>query len=68
MNSQQTLTFQIEGLSCAGCVGRAEKALAAVDGVDLATVNLAAESAQVTFSSPADSGALSDALAKAGYP
>lgn len=64
--SDSTLQFPVTGLSCAGCVGRAEKALAAVDGVSEAQVNLANETAQVTGAATA--GELASALQAAGYP
>jgi Au+-exporting ATPase len=37
----------IEGMTCASCVGRVERALRAVPGVEQATVNLATQRAQV---------------------
>ncbi len=37
-----TLRLRIEGMTCAACVGRVEKALARVPGVADARVNLAA--------------------------
>ena len=40
-------TFRVEGMTCASCVRRVEKALAAVPGVDAAQVNLATEEAAV---------------------
>lgn len=40
-------TFRVEGMSCASCVRRVEKALAAVPGVAHAQVNLATEEARV---------------------
>ena len=39
--------FEIEGMTCASCVGRVEKALKAVPGVSEAQVNLATEPATV---------------------
>ncbi len=68
MDSQQSVTFQIEGMTCASCVGRAERALAKVDGVQSVSVNLANETAQVVYDAPADIPALLDALTDAGYP
>ncbi|TCK98972.1 Cu+-exporting ATPase [Shimia isoporae] len=62
------LDFQIDGLNCAGCVGRAEKALAGVAGVSEATVNLATETGHVVFDAPAQARNLFAALDKAGYP
>ncbi len=68
MDSQQSVTFQIEGMTCASCVGRAERALAKVNGVQSVSVNLANETAQVVYDAPADIPALLDALTDAGYP
>ena len=68
MSVARSLTLAVEGMSCASCVGRVERALAAVPGVREARVNLASESAQVDFDPPADAGALVAALDKAGYP
>ena len=42
-----TLTLSIEGMTCASCAARIEKALAAVPGVTGAEVNLAIERATV---------------------
>ncbi|NIV39058.1 MAG: hypothetical protein GWN58_59470, partial [Anaerolineae bacterium] len=39
--------LEIEGMTCASCVGRVEKALKAVPGVSEAEVNLATERATV---------------------
>lgn len=57
----------IEGMSCASCVGRVEKALAAVPGVTQASVNLATEMARVTSSTPIPLDTLQAAVEKAGY-
>jgi len=42
-----SVTLEIEGMSCASCVGRLEKALKQGGGVVDASVNLATESAQI---------------------
>ncbi|WP_309903027.1 heavy metal translocating P-type ATPase [Variovorax soli] len=58
----------IEGMTCASCVARVEKALAAVPGVASATVNLATEQAQVRFAGrDIGTDALVAAVRKAGY-
>lgn len=65
---QDRLALKISGMSCASCVGRVEKALAAVSGVRTASVNLASETAEVTAPRGAvDLAALLDAVKKAGY-
>jgi len=43
----EQIQLNISGMSCASCVGRIEKALAKVRGVERATVNLASETAAV---------------------
>lgn len=68
MDARAELHFDIDGMSCGGCVGRAEKAIAAVPGVSLAAVNLATHSAKVTLDDPQAGPAIKDALATAGYP
>jgi Cu+-exporting ATPase len=59
--------FGIEGMTCASCVMRVEKAIAAVPGVASATVNLATERATVTYSKPVPTEAVLRAIEKAGY-
>lgn len=68
MNQQSSISVQIEGMSCASCVGRAEKALAMVPGVTTAVVNLANESAQINGDNTLENQAIVSALATAGYP
>ncbi len=67
MNAHTT-SFQIEGMSCASCVGRVEKALAAVPGVTDASVNLATETARVSFDDSVSTHVLTTTLNDAGYP
>jgi len=43
------ITFPVTGMTCASCVRRIEKALAKVDGVSSASVNLATERATVQY-------------------
>ena len=58
-------TLRIAGMTCASCVARVEKALAAVPGVRGASVNLATEKARIDgVAAPA---ALIAALQAAGY-
>ncbi|CZT37778.1 heavy metal translocating P-type ATPase [Rhizobium sp. 9140] len=59
--------FGIEGMSCASCVVRVERAIAAVPGVASATVNLATERATVTYNEPVPTDAVLQAIEKAGY-
>jgi Cu+-exporting ATPase len=62
-----TQTLRIDGMSCASCVARVEKVLAAVPGVGKASVNLATELARVESAEPVDVALLEKAVAKAGY-
>ena len=61
------LTLPVEGMTCASCVGRVEKALSRVEGVRAASVNLATERAEVTLERPVDPAILADAVEQAGY-
>jgi Cu+-exporting ATPase len=64
----QAYSFPVEGMTCSACAGRIEKALAAVDGVASATVNLALERADVrVWSGTVSLQALADAVGRAGY-
>ncbi|QDY71314.1 heavy metal translocating P-type ATPase [Qingshengfaniella alkalisoli] len=63
------LTLDIDGMSCASCVGRVEKALKKVPGMTSATVNLAAETARISFLDGAtDPDAIAQAVTDIGYP
>ena len=59
--------FSIEGMTCASCVGRVERAIAKLPNVSKASVNLATERAEVSFSGTPDVGAVVGAIADAGY-
>ncbi len=63
--SPATAELAIEGMTCASCVGRVERALRAVPGVTEASVNLATERATVKGS--ADAATLIGAVERAGY-
>src|ERR1044072_9860126 len=47
---EQITEIAIQGMTCASCVGRVERAIAQVPGVHQASVNLATERAQVRHS------------------
>ncbi|WP_280985826.1 heavy metal translocating P-type ATPase [Bradyrhizobium sp. ISRA464] len=74
MNTAETTAIEprhvvlpIEGMSCATCAGRVERAISALPGVR-ATVNLASEHADVEFdSSKVNPVALAEAVVGAGY-
>jgi Cu+-exporting ATPase len=64
----QTLTLPVEGMTCASCVTRVEKALKNVDGVQAASVNLASEKAKIEFDpTRVNVEMLRAAVADAGY-
>ncbi|MCM0028726.1 MAG: heavy metal translocating P-type ATPase [Polynucleobacter sp.] len=46
-NATRFVSIDIEGMTCASCVGRVEKALANMPGIEAATVNLATEQARI---------------------
>lgn len=62
------ITLPVTGMTCASCVRRIEKALAKVDGVQDASVNLATERAKVTYDADAVTlDQMKAAVEKAGY-
>ncbi len=62
------VTFPVTGMTCASCVGRVEKALSKVPGVEAASVNLATETAHVKLGpEKLAEGALEAAVERAGY-
>jgi len=72
-NSPTSVELDIEGMTCASCVLRVEKALAKVPGIDRAQVNLATQRATLTLAG--DRGEPNtitldaiDAATRAGYP
>ena len=65
-----TIDLSIEGMTCAACAGRVERALRKVPGVADASVNLASETAQISAAAPAQPGlpaTLIAAVQQAGY-
>lgn len=61
------ITFNVDGMTCASCVSRVEKALKAVPGVENASINLATEKATVRASQGTSYASLYQAVEKAGY-
>jgi len=64
---ERTIDLKVEGMTCASCVGRVERALRAAPGVLSAQVNLATERATVTMLEGVDATALVSAVEEAGY-
>ncbi|KRB30491.1 cation-translocating P-type ATPase [Acidovorax sp. Root70] len=65
--SLHSLDLGISGMTCASCVGRVERALRKVPGVQEASVNLATESARIAFVTQvgADAAAMEAVLRRA---
>lgn len=64
----QSFTLDVEGMSCASCVGRVEAALKKIDGVSEVTVNLMTERAEVKANHHVNLNTLIETLDKVGYP
>lgn len=62
------LDVQVMGMSCASCVRRVERAIAAVPGVEHVDVNLATERASVLTAPGLKAAAVADVLRAVGYP
>ncbi|RAA40487.1 copper ion binding protein, partial [Burkholderia multivorans] len=62
-----SVELDIDGMTCASCVSRVEKALAKVPGVAHASVNLATERATVEASADVSAAQLVEAVEQAGY-
>ncbi len=60
-------TFTIEGMTCASCAQAVEKAVQKVAGVETASVNLATEKLNVTYSADIPEEQIKQAVADAGY-
>ena len=61
----ETVTLNVSGMTCGGCVRHAEKALRAVAGVAAVTIDLAQGTA--TVEGEASQDALAASVADAGY-
>lgn len=67
--NSELFTLDIGGMTCASCVGRVEKALDKIPGVEAASVNLATEQARIRLnaSSPTKINEVIAAVQKTGY-
>ena len=64
----ETVTLELEGMTCASCVNRIERKVKKVPGVEKASVNLATEEGSFTFTNEQTSlGAIIEAIEAAGY-
>lgn len=68
MPQSSPITLAIDGMTCASCVGRVDRGLAAVPGLHEVSVNLASETAHFVADTPEDLGAAVAALEALGYP
>lgn len=63
-----TITIDVQGMTCGGCVNSVTKALSRVDGVNNVDVSLEQNQATVTFDdSKTNADALKEAIEDAGY-
>lgn len=62
-----TKVMTIEGMMCAHCTGRVQKALEAVEGVSAVTMSLEEKTATVELSKEVQDAALENAVTEAGY-
>ncbi|MCG2584192.1 cation-translocating P-type ATPase [Massilia sp. TS11] len=68
MSTSKDIDLSIEGMSCAACVNRIERAVRKLPGVENAQVNLATEQARVSVADDGpDAAALIAAVVQAGY-
>lgn len=68
MINKTKISLKIGGMTCAACAVNVQKAISAMDGVDLAEVNIANEKATVVFNSDiTDKESISKAVYLAGY-
>jgi mercuric ion binding protein len=68
-NRQQTVTLNMENMTCAMCTVTIKKALQKVEGVQEVTVDYDLKTATIIFDSQkTDSAALIKATTDAGYP
>jgi Cu+-exporting ATPase len=64
----ETKTFRVEGMSCASCVKKVESAIAGQTGVQSVAINLASETANVSYDSDrVEPQQLETAVAQIGY-
>ena len=68
VREMESVSFPVEGMTCAACVNRITRFLAEVDGVETATVNLATETETVRYDpGRVDVARLGAAVEASGY-
>ncbi|MDX2344995.1 MAG: heavy metal translocating P-type ATPase [Acidimicrobiia bacterium] len=63
----ETVTFDVEGMTCASCAMRIERVLGKQEGVESAVVNLTGKEAKITAHPGIDVAGLTAAVEKMGY-
>jgi len=66
-NTLKKITLPVEGMTCASCVARVEKAIGKAEGVKNVSVNLATEKATVELEPKADINQIIKRVEDAGY-
>lgn len=66
-HESRELSLPIDGMTCASCVGRVERVLSRVSGVESVRVNLATERATVRANTTVSREEMARAVEKAGY-
>ncbi|HHW61661.1 MAG TPA: copper-translocating P-type ATPase [Syntrophomonadaceae bacterium] len=67
MDQEQVQNYEIEGMSCAACVNRVERALEKIEGVEEAAVNLSTRRASVRYRGELSPATIVEAIEKIGY-
>lgn len=67
MAATETITFDVEGMTCASCALRIERVLSRQEGVAGAVVSFPAQEARVEAAPGTDAAALEAAVARLGY-
>ena len=67
MTDTKSITFDVEGMTCASCALRIERVLGKQDGVETAIVNYAGHEARAEIGPNTDIAGLRAAVAKIGY-
>ena len=65
--ASRTIEIGIDGMTCASCAGRVERAIGAVPGVRRAAVNLATKRATIEAAGFVEPQTIADAVEQAGY-
>ncbi len=66
-NPPETLTFEVDGMTCAACANRIERVLGKQEGVETAVVNFTGAEAKVRSDVALDPVSLREAVKKIGY-